>query len=123
MEHRRAEHMPGGKGGEPKAVPFERRAEIHFARSPRAEAVAVEASGGGSAKGQLMGRHVVHMRMRDKPSRLPPANIDREIEMGDFQPAVEVEHGTDIGGFSLEYRLEAEGKPAKAGTPTLAQLL
>src|SRR5262245_61715333 len=85
--------MPGRQRRQRQAVPIQRLAEGHRVRWPRAEALLIERRGGRRAIGQFVPAHVIGVCVRDESLRLTVADVNREVDTRDLQPAVEVEHG------------------------------
>jgi hypothetical protein len=70
----------------------------------------IKMAGDWRAVGQLMRRHVVGVCMRDEPARLPPAEVDRQIDAGKLQSAVEVEHRAGLKSENSKLRWYLERK-------------
>ena len=95
QEHGRAEDVAGGERGQLHLVPLLRHAERHVPNGALAEAEMIKSGGRRRAEGQLMLGHVVGVGVGDEAPRLTAAKIDREIDAGQLQPAVVMEHGIE----------------------------
>jgi len=93
-EHGGAEDVASRMGRERAIGPSERLAKWHEVRRARAVAVLIELGGGGSTVGQLVAGHVVGVRVRDESARLSPSDIDGEVDLGDSEAPIEMEHMT-----------------------------
>ena len=92
-QHRGAENVSGGKCRQLHIVPLLDDAERHGPDGPHPEAELVQRRRRWRAESQLVLRHVVRMGVGDESPRLAAAKIDREIDAGQLEPAVVVEHG------------------------------
>ena len=85
--------MAGGERGEPQRAEFDRLAELHFAHPmARAEAMLVEAGGGGRGERELVSGDVVGVGVGDEGAGLATADVDRELGAGQEEAVVVMEH-------------------------------
>jgi hypothetical protein len=101
QQHRRAQAVPRGIGGQRVRAEGNRLAMGEFRGSPCAEPVLIQARRGRRAERQFMPGDVVGMGMRHEADLLSARDVERDPGFGEKQTLIPVKHGSIIAEISL----------------------